>query len=68
MGGYSRCECVLNPSKLEVGYQDFSGLDGFCVVVLHTGCVLGDVPACSDRLWIETPREVEVCFVLRGSF
>ena len=23
-------ECVLNPSKLGVVYQDFAGLDGFC--------------------------------------
>jgi len=28
MGRYSRCACVLNPSKLEVGYQLIAGLDG----------------------------------------
>ena len=35
--------------------------------MLHTERVLWVASVRSDRLRVETPREVEVCFVLRGS-
>ena len=43
-------ECVLNPSKLEVGYHDLSGLDGLRWAKTGLECVFS-VPCAGLCRW-----------------